>query len=261
MTIQVDGQDQPLEQVTKQLHKLINVIKITDLTPEASVERELVLIKVRTTAETRGEIIQIAEIFRARLVDVAGATVVVEITGAREKVDAMISSAAPVRHRGAGAHRQDRHGEGERARVSRPWPGCRAPRRAASARRSMGSNAMSNRIDFVLHEVLQANMKTTDEEDPECTTTTTRNWSCCRARRWPSSASAARAMRTPRTCATAASRWSWPRPRARRVGNGPRRPVSRPSRRPRRPSAATSSSCWCPIRRRRPSTRPPSATT
>jgi acetolactate synthase-1/3 small subunit len=95
MTIQVDGQDQPLEQVTKQLHKLINVIKITDLTPETSVDRELVLIKVRTTAETRGEIIQIAEIFRARLVDVAGATVVVEITGARDKVEAMISLLRP----------------------------------------------------------------------------------------------------------------------------------------------------------------------
>ena len=66
MTITVHEQDQPVEQVTKQLHKLINVLKITDLDPAGSVERELLLIKVKADAQTRGEIMQMVEIFGAQ---------------------------------------------------------------------------------------------------------------------------------------------------------------------------------------------------
>jgi len=95
MTISVDGQDQPIEQVTKQLHKLINVIKITDLDPADSVERELCLIKVRADATSRAEILQIAEIFRAKIVDVSGATVMVEATGGREKLQAITNLLEP----------------------------------------------------------------------------------------------------------------------------------------------------------------------
>ncbi len=89
MTITVDGKEQPIEQVTKQLHKLINVIKITDLDPHNTVARELALIKVKSAARNRGEIMQVAEIFRANILDVARNTMTLEITGTTEKIDAL----------------------------------------------------------------------------------------------------------------------------------------------------------------------------
>jgi acetolactate synthase-1/3 small subunit len=95
MTIAVDAQDSPLEQVTKQLHKLINVIKITDLDPATSVERELMLVKVRAGAESRAEIMQIVEVFRAKIVDVGKTELVVEVTGTREKMEAMLGLMRP----------------------------------------------------------------------------------------------------------------------------------------------------------------------
>lgn len=95
MTITVDEQDQPVEQVTKQLHKLINVLKITDLDPAGSVERELLLIKVKADASTRSAIMQIVEIFRAKIVDVSPDVLIIEMTGAREKVSAFMELMAP----------------------------------------------------------------------------------------------------------------------------------------------------------------------
>ena len=95
VTISVDGQDQPIEQVTKQLHKLINVIKITDLDPNSSVTRELVLIKVHATSETRSEIIQVVEIFRAKIIDVSASTLIVEVTGTKDKIEGIISLLRP----------------------------------------------------------------------------------------------------------------------------------------------------------------------
>ncbi|MEW6189377.1 MAG: acetolactate synthase small subunit [Actinomycetota bacterium] len=89
MTIVVDVEERPLEQVTKQLHKLVNVIKISDLDPKESVERELVLIKVNATAEVRPEIIEIVDIFRAKIVDVSQTTLTIEVTGTEDKVKAM----------------------------------------------------------------------------------------------------------------------------------------------------------------------------
>lgn len=89
MTITVDGQEHPIEQVTKQLHKLINVIKITDLDPVNTVSRELALVKVKSDARTRGEIMQIAEIFRANVLDVSKKTMTIEITGTTAKIDAL----------------------------------------------------------------------------------------------------------------------------------------------------------------------------
>ena len=71
MTIVVNVEDSPLEQVTKQLNKLVEVIKIVELDPEASVHRELVLVKVAATAETRGQILDVVQLFRANVVDVA----------------------------------------------------------------------------------------------------------------------------------------------------------------------------------------------
>jgi len=89
MTIVVSGDDKTLEQVTKQLNKLIDVIKVSDLS-ENSVERELALIKVTATPQTRGEIIEIANIFRGRIVDVARDSLIIEITGDEEKINAFI---------------------------------------------------------------------------------------------------------------------------------------------------------------------------
>ncbi|MDI6821594.1 MAG: acetolactate synthase small subunit [Actinomycetota bacterium] len=89
MTIVVDVEERPLEQVTKQLHKLVNVIKISDLDPKESVERELVLIKVNATAEVRPEIIEIVDIFRAKIVDVSQTTLTIEVTGTGDKIEAI----------------------------------------------------------------------------------------------------------------------------------------------------------------------------
>ena len=95
MTITVDERDQSIEQLTKQLHKLINVLKITSLDPNASVERELLLIKVKADARSRAEIMQIVEIFRAKIVDVGSDVLLIEMTGTREKVSAFMELLDP----------------------------------------------------------------------------------------------------------------------------------------------------------------------
>ncbi|MBN1134456.1 MAG: acetolactate synthase small subunit [Methanosarcinaceae archaeon] len=89
MTIVVRGDDHVLEQVTKQLNKLIDVIRVTDISSDEAIERELSLIKVTADANTRSEIIQIVDIFRARIVDVAAKSMTIEITGDDEKIRAM----------------------------------------------------------------------------------------------------------------------------------------------------------------------------
>ncbi|NLD46760.1 MAG: acetolactate synthase small subunit [Clostridiaceae bacterium] len=89
MTIVVDGDEYIVEQVSKQLNKLVDVIKIRQLEKADSVSRELALIKVDATATTRAEIIQIVEIFRAKIVDVSKNTLTIEISGANEKVAAL----------------------------------------------------------------------------------------------------------------------------------------------------------------------------
>ncbi len=89
MTIVVNGDEYTVEQVSKQLNKLIDVIKIRELENSDSVSRELALIKVNATAATRSEIIQIVEIFRAKIVDVSKNTLTVEISGATDKVEAL----------------------------------------------------------------------------------------------------------------------------------------------------------------------------
>ena len=89
ITIVVHGDDHVLEQVTKQLNKLVDVIKVSDIGGEDTVERELVLIKVTADVDTRAEIIQIADIFRARIVDVTSKSMIVEVTGDESKVQAI----------------------------------------------------------------------------------------------------------------------------------------------------------------------------
>jgi acetolactate synthase-1/3 small subunit len=89
MTVVVEGQEGVLEQIQKQLYKLIDVIKVSDHTNESVVERELALFKVNAEPKSRAEIMQIADIFRASIVDVGDKTFVIEATGDEEKVNAL----------------------------------------------------------------------------------------------------------------------------------------------------------------------------
>jgi acetolactate synthase-1/3 small subunit len=86
MTIVVNVEDSPLEQVTKQLNKLVEVIKIVELDPAASVKRELLMIKVAATAETRGQILDCVQLFRAKVIDVGTEAVTIQITGNAAKL-------------------------------------------------------------------------------------------------------------------------------------------------------------------------------
>ena len=95
MTIVVTGDDMILEQIIKQLRRLIDVIKVSDLTQGNFIDRELVLVKVRAEQSARSEIINIVDIFRGKIVDVSPKSYTVEITGGREKVDALISLLTP----------------------------------------------------------------------------------------------------------------------------------------------------------------------
>ncbi len=95
MTVVVDVDELPLEQVTKQLNKLVNVLKIVELEPGSSVQRELLLVKVRADDSTRTAVLQVVELFRARVVDVSPETVTVEATGGPEKISALLSVLEP----------------------------------------------------------------------------------------------------------------------------------------------------------------------
>src|SRR3954464_12303072 len=88
ITLTVDGALHPIDQVTKQLHKLVNVIKIRDLEPAEMVARELALFKLAADGASRGEVMQMVEIFRGKIIDVAKRSVIVEVTGSWEKIEA-----------------------------------------------------------------------------------------------------------------------------------------------------------------------------
>jgi acetolactate synthase I/III small subunit len=95
VTIVTHGDDGIIEQITKQLNKLIDTLKVTDLTYENFVERDLALIKVQATPETRSEIMQIVEIFRAKIIDISPKTLTVEAVGSGDKIDAIIKMLKP----------------------------------------------------------------------------------------------------------------------------------------------------------------------
>jgi acetolactate synthase-1/3 small subunit len=95
ITLTLDGALHPIDQVTKQLHKLVNVIKIRDLEPEETVARELALFKIAADGETRGQVMQFADIFRGSVVDVSKRSITVEITGADEKIEAFKQAVKP----------------------------------------------------------------------------------------------------------------------------------------------------------------------
>jgi acetolactate synthase-1/3 small subunit len=89
------GDEKIMEQVTKQLYKLVDVIKIVDITDKRSVERELVMIKVKADVNVRAEIVQIVDIFRARIVDIGKTSLIIEVTGDSGKIDAIVESLKP----------------------------------------------------------------------------------------------------------------------------------------------------------------------
>lgn len=89
VTVVVSAEDVALDQITKQLFKLVNVHKINDFTKEPSVDRELVLFKVNAPAETRHEIIELVNVFRAKIIDVGRTTMTIEATGTGDKLEAM----------------------------------------------------------------------------------------------------------------------------------------------------------------------------
>ena len=89
MTFVVEGDQSTVEQVTKHLHKLIDVVRVTDMSDENTVTRELGLIRVRSNFQTRGEIMQIADIFRAHIVDLAPDSLIIEVTGDEDKIDSL----------------------------------------------------------------------------------------------------------------------------------------------------------------------------
>ncbi|MGO9960975.1 MAG: acetolactate synthase small subunit [Solirubrobacteraceae bacterium] len=95
ITLTLDGAVQPIDQVTKQLHKLVNVLKIRDLEPSETLARELALFKINADGSARAEVMQICEIFRAKVVDLTKRSVVVEVTGTFEKVVAFESLVRP----------------------------------------------------------------------------------------------------------------------------------------------------------------------
>ncbi|HEX6919567.1 MAG TPA: acetolactate synthase small subunit [Actinomycetes bacterium] len=95
MTIVVNVEDLPLEQVTKQLNKLVNVIKIVELDPATSVQRELLLVKVAADRQTRSHILETVQLFRAKVVDVAPDAVTIEATGNADKLDALLRVLEP----------------------------------------------------------------------------------------------------------------------------------------------------------------------
>ncbi|NTW40572.1 MAG: acetolactate synthase small subunit [Cellulomonadaceae bacterium] len=95
ITVVVDVDELPLEQVTKQLNKLINVIKIVELEADASVQRELLLVKVRADVSTRTHVLEVVQLFRAHVVDVVPDAVTIEATGGPGKLDALLAALEP----------------------------------------------------------------------------------------------------------------------------------------------------------------------
>jgi acetolactate synthase I/III small subunit len=95
MTVVVDVEDLPLEQVTKQLNKLVEVLKVVELEPGSAVQRQVMLIKVRADAATRSQVLEFVQMFRAKVVDVATESLTIEATGTSEKLTALLEVLEP----------------------------------------------------------------------------------------------------------------------------------------------------------------------
>ena len=129
MTFVVEGDAPTIEQVTKQLRKLIDVVKVTDLSGENTISRELALMRVKATPSTRSEIIQMVDIFRANIVDVAPDSIIIEVTGDEDKVDSLqnllrsfgvlevMRTGTIAMSRGVEGQADDRNADGSRPRM------------------------------------------------------------------------------------------------------------------------------------------------
>ena len=129
MTFVVEGDDAVVEQVTKHLHKLIDVIKVSDISDQNVVSRELALLRVKANVQTRSEIMQIVDIFRANIVDVATDSLIIEVTGDEEKVESLqnllrsfgvmevMRTGTIAMNRGAGSPTEESGGNGSRPRL------------------------------------------------------------------------------------------------------------------------------------------------
>jgi acetolactate synthase I/III small subunit len=95
MTIAVNVEDSPLEQVTKQLNKLVEVIKIVELAGAASVSRELLLVKIKADATTRGQVLEVVQLFKAKVVDVATDAITVQVVGNQDKLEDFLRIVEP----------------------------------------------------------------------------------------------------------------------------------------------------------------------
>jgi acetolactate synthase-1/3 small subunit len=95
MTIVVNVEDSPLEQVTKQLNKLINVLKIVELDATQAVEHQLIMVKVRAEQDTRSQVIEVAELFHCKIVDVSPESIAMEATGTHDKIQTLLNMLAP----------------------------------------------------------------------------------------------------------------------------------------------------------------------
>jgi len=129
MTIVVNVDELPLEQVTKQLNKLVNVLKIVELDSHTAVERELMLIKVKTDPQTRGQVLETVQLFRAKVVDVATDAVTIEATGDAGKLTAMLNVLEPFGIREIAQSGRVAIGRGSRSitdRTLRAVPGAQA---------------------------------------------------------------------------------------------------------------------------------------
>ncbi len=96
ITLVTTGDDLVLEQVTKQLNKIVHVVKVTDFKEVATVDRELALIKITVDERARGEVMNIVDIFRAKIVDIGSSSYIIEVTGNEEKIEAMIDLLRPI---------------------------------------------------------------------------------------------------------------------------------------------------------------------
>ena len=95
MTIVVNVEDSPLEQVTKQLNKLVNVLKIVELERSQSVEHQLIMVKVRADQEVRSQVIEVAELFKCKIIDVAPDSIAMEATGSHDKIQTLLAMLEP----------------------------------------------------------------------------------------------------------------------------------------------------------------------
>jgi acetolactate synthase-1/3 small subunit len=96
LTLVTRGDNSIIEQITKQLHKLIDVIKVTDISEKEYVEREMVLIRIKAEAQTRAEVLRVIDIFRGKVVDVSSRSYAVEVTGSASKIQALIDLLKPI---------------------------------------------------------------------------------------------------------------------------------------------------------------------